>query len=316
MAYEFEQALIDLRERIDSMESDLKNGAPEDMALEVKALRSELDQQTADVFAKLSPWERVQLARHPQRPRTLDFIRYAFTDFVELHGDRRYGDDLAIVGGPARLNDTPVMVVGHQKGKDAKENQQRNFGMAHPEGFRKARRLMLQAEKFRLPLFTFLDIPGASPFLADEERGQAWAIAENLLTMSQLRTPIVVTVIGEGGSGGALALGIGDRVLMLAYSMYSVASPEGAASIVWKDAKFAPDAAKSLKPFADDLEALGIIHRIVPEPAGGAHVDPRAAALALKTALIEELATLERLPLPKLIDRRYAFYRSLGIVAP
>lgn len=316
MAYEFEQELIDLRERIDSMESDLKNGAPEDMAQEVKALRSELDRQTADVFEKLSPWERVQLARHPQRPRTLDFIRYAFSDFVELHGDRHYGDDLAVVGGPARLNDTPVMVLGHQKGKDAKDNQQRNFGMAHPEGFRKARRLMLQAEKFRLPLFTFLDIPGASPFLADEERGQAWAIAENLLTMCQLRTPIIVTVIGEGGSGGALALGIGDRVLMLEFSMYSVASPEGAASIVWKDAKFAPEAAKSLKPFAHDLASLGIVHRIVPEPAGGAHVDPRGAAQALKAALVDELAKLHKLPLSNLLDRRYAFYRSLGVIAP
>lgn len=316
MAYEFEQALVDLRERIDSMEAELKNGAPADAAQEVKALRTELERQTVDVFANLSPWDRVQLARHSQRPRSLDFIRYAFSDFVELHGDRHYGDDLAIVGGPARLGDTPVMVVGHQKGKDAKDNQQRNFGMAHPEGFRKARRLMLQAEKFRLPLFTFLDIPGASPFLADEERGQAWAIAENLLTMSQLRTPIIVTVIGEGGSGGALALGIGDRVLMLEFSMYSVASPEGAASIVWKDSKFAPEAAGSLKPFAQDLARLGIIHRIVPEPVGGAHVDPRDAAQMLKSALVEELTALQELPLPILIDRRYEFYRSLGVVIP
>lgn len=317
MAYEFEQALIDLRERIESMESELKNGNSDNaVAEELASLRSELDRQTQDVFSGLSAWERVQLARHPQRPRTLDFIRYAFTDFVELHGDRHFGDDQAVVGGPARLGETPVMVLGHQKGKDAKDNQQRNFGMAHPEGFRKARRLMLQAEKFRLPLFTFLDIPGASPFLADEERGQAWAIAENLLTMCQLRTPIIVTVIGEGGSGGALALGIGDRVLMLEFSMYSVASPEGAASIVWKDAKFAPEAAGSLKPFADDLEGLGIIHRIVPEPAGGAHVDPRSAALALKTALVEELNGLQGLPLNTLVDRRYDFYRSLGVVAP
>ena len=316
MAYEFEQALVDLRERIDSMEADLKNGAPADAAQEVKALRTELERQTVDVFANLSPWDRVQLARHSQRPRSLDFIRYAFSEFVELHGDRHYGDDLAIVGGPARLGDTPVMVVGHQKGKDAKDNQQRNFGMAHPEGFRKARRLMLQAEKFRLPLFTFLDIPGASPFLADEERGQAWAIAENLLTMSQLRTPIIVTVIGEGGSGGALALGIGDRVLMLEFSMYSVASPEGAASIVWKDSKFAPEAAGSLKPFAQDLARLGIIHRIVPEPVGGAHVDPRDAAQMLKSALVEELTALQELPLSSLIDRRYEFYRSLGVVIP
>ena len=316
MAYEFEQALVDLRERIDSMEADLKNGAPADAAQEVKALRTELERQTVDVFVNLSPWDRVQLARHSQRPRTLDFIRYAFSDFVELHGDRHYGDDLAIVGGPARLGDTPVMVVGHQKGKDAKDNQQRNFGMAHPEGFRKARRLMLQAEKFRLPLFTFLDIPGASPFLADEERGQAWAIAENLMTMSQLRTPIIVTVIGEGGSGGALALGIGDRVLMLEFSMYSVASPEGAASIVWKDSKFAPEAAGSLKPFAQDLAKLGIIHRIVPEPVGGAHVDPRDAAQMLKSALVEELTALQELPLPSLMDRRYEFYRSLGVVIP
>ncbi len=316
MAYEFEQPLVDLRARIDSLESERKNGKPDDAGPELQELRAELARQTTDVFAQLSPWDRVQLARHPQRPRTLDYIRSAFTDFVELHGDRRHGDDLAVVGGPARLNDMPVMVIGHQKGKDAKDNQRRNFGMAHPEGFRKARRLMLQAEKFGLPLVTLLDIPGASPFLADEERGQAWAIAENLQTMSRLRTPIVVTVIGEGGSGGALALGIGDRVLMLEHSMYSVASPEGAASIVWKDAKFAPEAAKSLRPFADDLANLGIIHRIVPEPAGGAHVDPRGAAQLLKTALVEELAALQELPLPKLIDRRYGFYRSLGVVAP
>lgn len=316
MAYEFEKELVELRERIESMESARKNGAPVEAEQELKSLRTELERQTANVFAELSPWDRVQLARHPQRPRTLDFIRYAFSDFVELHGDRYYGDDLAVVGGPARLDETPVMVLGHQKGKDAKDNQQRNFGMAHPEGFRKARRLMLQAEKFQLPLFTFLDIPGASPFLADEERGQAWAIAENLLTMSRLRTPVIVTVIGEGGSGGALALGIGDRVLMLEFSMYSVASPEGAASIVWKDSKFAPEAAKSLKPFAHDLASLGIVHRIVPEPAGGAHVDPRGAAQALKIALIDELAVLRDLSLSELVDRRYEFYRSLGVVGP
>jgi len=314
MAYEFEQPLIELRNRIARLEEQARAGKLNGPPAQMEALRKELSARTQAIFSKLSAWERVQLARHPQRPRTLDYVRMLFTDFVELHGDRYYGDDPAIVGGPARFQGRPVMVIGHQKGKDAKEQQQRNYGMAHPEGFRKAQRLMLQAERFSFPVFTFLDIPGASPFLVDEERGQAWAIAENLRTMAQLRVPIIVTVISEGGSGGALALGVGDRVLMLEYSMYSVASPEGAASIVWKDAKHAPEAAESLKPFAPDLLRFGIIHRIVPEPEGGAHVNPREAADLLRVALAEELESLRKKPLEDLLQERYRFYRSIGVV--
>src|SRR5215831_8257896 len=241
-------------------------------------------------------WERVQLARHPQRPYTLDYLQLAFTDFVELHGDRLFADDAAIVGGLASLTGRTVMVIGHQKGRDTRENILRRFGMARPEGYRKALRLMRQAEKFGMPVVTLVDIPGADPSLPAEERGQSFAIAENLLAMVQLRVPLVSAIIGEGGSGGALALGVGDRVLMLENAIYSVASPEAAASILWKDGGRGAEAAEAMKITAPDLLRFGIIDAIVPEPAGGAHNDYAAAAQFLQRCLSAQLAELDRIP--------------------
>jgi acetyl-CoA carboxylase carboxyl transferase subunit alpha len=271
--------------------------------------RVKLKQQDAP---QLTAWERVQLARHPQRPYTLDYVRLIFTDFVELHGDRLFADDPAIVGGPASLDDTPVMLIGQQKGRDTKDNLLRRFGMARPEGYRKALRLMKQAEKFGMPVVTLIDIPGADPSLVAEERGQALAIAENLLAMSQLRTPIVSAIIGEGGSGGALAIGVADRVLMLENAIYSVASPEAAATILWKDASHAAETAEAMKITAPDLLGFGVIDAIVPEPVGGAHTDYSAAAAALGMALRAQLAKLDALPVDELIARRTRRYRAVG----
>lgn len=307
---EFEKDLVRLREELEKIRHDQNfNG---DREARIRELEFELEARTTRVFTELTPWDRVQLARHPDRPHTLDFVDLIFTDFVELHGDRYFGDDPAIVGGPAKLAGRRVMVIGHQKGRDTRENVRRNFGMASPEGFRKARRLMVQAEKFHLPLVTFLDIPGASPVLEAEERGQAWAIADNLLEMAGLRVPIVVTVIGEGGSGGALALGLGDRIMMLEHSVYSVASPEGAASIVWRDHKFAPEAAAALKLTAPDLVKLEIVDRIVPEPPGGAHNDYDLAASLLGAALEEELAELADRDPDTLPAARQGKFRAMG----
>ncbi len=263
--------------------------------------------------AQPTPWERVQLARHPQRPFTLDYLQLAFSDFVELHGDRMFGDDAAIVGGPAVLDRRTVMVIGHQKGRDTKENVLRRFGMALPEGYRKALRLMRQAEKFGMPIVTLIDIPGADPSLVAEERGQAFAIAENLLAMSGLRTPVVSAIIGEGGSGGALALGIGDRVVMLENAIYSVASPEAAASILWKDGGRGAEAAAAMRITASDLLRFGIVDVVVPEPAGGAHLDHAAAARNLQAALIAQLADLDELPVGVLLERRTQRYRGIGV---
>jgi len=263
--------------------------------------------------AQPTPWERVQLARHPQRPFTLDYLQLAFSDFVELHGDRMFGDDAAIVGGPAVLDRRTVMVIGHQKGRDTKENVLRRFGMALPEGYRKALRLMRQAEKFGMPIVTLIDIPGADPSLVAEERGQAFAIAENLLAMSGLRTPVVSAIIGEGGSGGALALGVGDRVVMLENAIYSVASPEAAASILWKDGGRGAEAAAAMRITASDLLRFGIVDVVVPEPAGGAHLDHAAAARNLQAALIAQLADLDELPVGVLLERRTQRYRGIGV---
>jgi len=263
----------------------------------------------------LTAWDRVQLARDPQRPYTLDYLQLAFTDFVELHGDRLFADDAAIVGGLASLDGRTVMVVGHQKGRDTKENVVRRFGMARPEGYRKALRLMHEAEKFGLPIVTLIDIPGADPSLAAEERGQAFAIAENLLGMIQLRVPFVSVIIGEGGSGGALALGVADRVLMLENAVYSVASPEAAASILWKDGSRGAEAAEAMKITAPDLLRFGIIDGIVAEPPGGAHTDHAAAAQALRGALVEQLATLSELPVDELVAERARRYRRIGAFA-
>ena len=260
-----------------------------------------------------SAWERVQLARHPQRPYTLDYVQLVFSDFVELHGDRLYGDDAAIVGGPAVLDRRTVLLVGHQKGRDTKENMLRRFGMALPEGYRKALRLMRQAEKFGMPIITLIDIPGADPSLVAEERGQAFAIAENLFAMSGLRTPIVSAIIGEGGSGGALAIGVADRVLMLENAIYSVASPEAAASILWKDGTRGADAAEAMKITAPDLLRFGVIDEVVPEPAGGAHEDPAGAARNLRAALMAQLAELDNVPVETLVRQRQSRYRTIGV---
>lgn len=306
---DFEKKLDQLRASIEKIRSDATSRG---QVSRIEELKFELEAQTAEVYAKLSPWQRVQLARHPDRPHTLDYIDTLFTNFIELHGDRYYGDDQAVVGGPAKLGTHRVMVIGHQKGRDTQENVRRNFGMASPEGFRKARRLMQLAEKFKLPLITFLDIPGASPVLEAEERGQAWAIAENLMEMAGLKTPFITTVIGEGGSGGALALGMADRVLMQEYSVYSVASPEGAASIVWRDHKFAPRAAAALKLTPSDLLELGVIDRIIAEPTGAAHRNYLGASRLLEEALIEELDSLCSQPIEKLIHDRTAKFRSIG----
>lgn len=269
----------------------------------------------------LTPWEQVQLARHPERPHTLDYIGALFEELVELHGDRLFGDDPAIVGGPARLEGRSVMVLGHQKGRDTKENAHRRFGMPRPEGYRKALRLMQQAEKFGLPIISLVDTPGADPTLPSEERGQALAIAANLFEMARLRTPAVAAIIGEGGSGGALAIAMADRVLMLEHAIYSVVTPEGCASILWKDVGLAPEAAASMKITADDMARFGIVDGIVPEPAGGAHTDPLAAARALGDALRCTLEDLDRvygvgeaLDAERLLHDRFARYRRIGAI--
>ena len=263
--------------------------------------------------AQLSAWDQVQLARHPQRPYTLDYVQQAFVDFVELHGDRLFAEDAAIIGGLATLKDRTVMLVGHQKGRDTRENLVRRFGMARPEGYRKALRLMKHAEKFGLPVITLIDIPGADPSLMAEERGQAFAIAENLLAMSCLRVPVVSAIIGEGGSGGALALGLADRVLMLEHAVYSVASPEAAASILWKDGGRGADAAEAMRITASDLMEFGIVDQIVPEPEGGAHTDHAAAAATLRQALVSQLCELESLSIDELLDQRARRYRGVGV---
>jgi acetyl-CoA carboxylase carboxyl transferase subunit alpha len=258
-------------------------------------------------------WDRVQLARHPQRPYTLDYLQLAFADFLEPHGDRLFGDDAAIVGGLATLGSRTVMVIGHQKGRDTKENVLRRFGMARPEGYRKALRLMRHAEKFGIPVVTLIDIPGADPSLVAEERGQAFSIAENLVAMAQLRVPLVSVIIGEGGSGGALALALADRVLMLENAIYSVASPEAAASILWKDGGRGAEAAEAMKITASDLLQFGIIDGIIAEPAGGAHTDYAAAANALQAALMRQLNELAALPLDALVEQRARRYRAMGV---
>lgn len=305
---EFELGLSQLRAELAELQR-AGNGSPG----RIERLKQRLKSETDAVFAELTDWDRVQLARHPDRPHTLDYANWCFSGFIELHGDRNFGDDPAIVGGPARLGEHSVMLIGHQKGSDSRDNLARNFGMASPEGFRKARRLMLLAEKFSLPVITLLDIPGASPVLEAEERGQAWAIADNLLTMAGLKTPILAIVIGEGGSGGALALGMGDRVLMQENTVYSVASPEGAASIVWRDYKFAETAAEALKLTPPHLIELGVIDGIVAEPAGGAHTDGPETARLLRERLITELSGLIQIPVPELLEKRHSKYRSMGV---
>lgn len=309
---EFEHGLDDLREQIRKLELSTNTHLESSTTRELTVLRLELEARTADIFANLTPWQRVQLARHPQRPHMLDFVERLFPNFTELHGDRRYGDDAAIVSGLAEFEGISVVVIGHQKGRTTSENIRRNFGMAHPEGYRKARRLFDMAEKFGLPLLTFLDTPGASPNLEDEERGQSWSIAENMARLSQLRVPIIVTVIGEGGSGGALALGVGDRILMLEHAIYSVASPEAAAAIVWRDSELAEKAAKALKLTSSDLLHAGLIDRVVAEPEGGAHQDFNAAAANLRSELAPLITELCSQDVDTLLRTRYDKFRAMG----
>ncbi|HKR56592.1 MAG TPA: acetyl-CoA carboxylase carboxyltransferase subunit alpha [Gemmatimonadales bacterium] len=310
---DFERPLLELERQIE----ELRRAAGEagsDRAKEAESLENKLAELRADIYKQLTPMQRVQVARHPKRPYTLDYLRTVFTDFVELHGDRLFRDDPAIVGGWARLDGETVMVVGTQKGRDTKENLKRDFGMAHPEGYRKSLRLMKLAEKFHAPVITLIDIAGAHPGLGAEERGQASAIATNLIEMAALKTPIIAAVIGEGGSGGALAIGLADRVVMFENSVYSVISPEGCAAILWKDAAQKERAAEALKLTAQDQLELGVIDEIIPEPTGGAHTDPDAAALSLGDALKRHLRQLRKLKTDKLLARREEKYLSMGVL--
>jgi acetyl-CoA carboxylase carboxyl transferase subunit alpha len=305
-ALDFEQPLLELEGRIAALQAE--NRPTEEIArLEERLAR--LRQRT---YAGLTAWQRTQLARHPKRPYTRDWCRLLFDDFIELHGDRRFGDDAAIVGGLARFEGRSLVVIGHQKGRDTREKIARNFGMPHPEGYRKAERLMELAARFRKPLVTFIDTPGAYPGIGAEERGQAEAIARNLRLMAGLPIPMVAVVTGEGGSGGALAIGMGNRVLMLEYAVYSVISPEGCAAILWGDAAKAPEAAAVMKITAPDLLRLGVIDGIVPEPVGGAHRDWEAAAASLKSALREQLGVLTPLSADALVSDRYEKFRRIG----
>ena len=308
---DFEQPIADLESRIQELRR-ASDGHAVNIDSEVDTLQEKLRARTAEIFSALTPWQISQLARHPQRPYTLDYLALVCDEFHELAGDRAYADDAAIVGGLARIAGRACVVIGQQKGRDTKSKIRRNFGMPRPEGYRKALRLMKLAERFSLPLFTFIDTPGAYPGVGAEERGQSEAIARNLLEMAELKVPVVCTVIGEGGSGGALAIGIGDRTLMLEYSTYSVISPEGCASILWKSADKARDAAEALGLTATRLLEHGLIDRVVGEPLGGAHRDPAAMAATLKGVLLEELATLESMPLPDLLERRYRRLRGYG----
>jgi len=308
-ALDFEQPLLELETRLATLQA--QEDSPR-LREEIAKLEERLERQRQKTYASLTAWQRTQLARHPKRPHARDYIRVLFDDFIELHGDRLYGDDAAIVSGLARFEGQGVVVIGHQKGRDTREKIARNFGMPHPEGYRKALRLMQLAEKFGKPVLTFIDTPGAYPGLGAEERGQAEAIARNLREMAGLRTPIVAVVTGEGGSGGALAIGMGNRVLMLEYAIYSVISPEGCAAILWGDAARAPDAAESMKITAPDLVRLGVIDAIVPEPVGGAHRDWDGAAAHLRAALRSHLGDLASKSGDALVAERYEKFRRMG----
>ncbi|HNB90647.1 MAG TPA: acetyl-CoA carboxylase carboxyl transferase subunit alpha [Plasticicumulans sp.] len=308
---DFEQPIAELEAKLQELRK-LCNDTELNISDEMERLETKSRELTESIFKTLTPWQVSQIARHPQRPYTLDYVEHLFTGFEELHGDRAYADDPAIVGGLARFDGRPVMVIGHQKGRDTKEKLRRNFGMPRPEGYRKALRLMKLAERFRLPIITFIDTPGAYPGIGAEERGQSEAIARNLFVMAQLRVPVLCTVVGEGGSGGALAIGVGDKVNMLQYGTYSVISPEGCASILWKSADKAPDAAQAMGITAPDLQKLGLIDEIIPEPLGAAHRDPAQTAAAIRTALLAGLAELDGLDLDALLARRHERLMAYG----
>ncbi len=311
---EFERHVVELEKKI----YELKAGSPEGgagHAEEIAKLEKKAKNLLKEIYSRLTPWQITMVARHPERPYTLDYLQNIFEDFMELHGDRRFRDDPAIVGGLARLDGAPVVVIGHQKGRNTKEKILRNFGMPNPEGYRKALRLMEMAERFSLPVFTFIDTPGAYPGIGAEERGQSEAIAFNLMKMSALRAPIITAVIGEGGSGGALAIGVADRVMMLEFATYSVISPEGCAAILWKDGSKADLAAKALKINAGELLSSGVIDKIVKEPVGGAHRDPQATSVSLKAALVASLKELKSQSVDSLVKSRYKKFRSIGVFA-
>ncbi|XKH01194.1 acetyl-CoA carboxylase carboxyl transferase subunit alpha [Marinobacter nauticus] len=301
---DFEQPIADLEAKIEELRM-VGNDTDINITDEITRLKKKSVSLTESIFSDLKSWDVARLARHPRRPYTRDYIEMMFEDFDELHGDRRYADDLAIIGGTARLNNQPVMVIGHQKGREVKEKVRRNFGMPRPEGYRKALRLMEMAERFKMPILTFIDTPGAYPGIGAEERGQSEAIAFNLAVMSRLKTPIICNVIGEGGSGGALAIGVGDELNMLQYSTYAVISPEGCASILWKSADYASQAAEAMGVTAERLKELGVADNVIPEPLGGAHRNPEKMAESLKARLVQSLEELGRLSMDDLIARRY-----------
>jgi acetyl-CoA carboxylase carboxyl transferase subunit alpha len=307
---EFEKPIIELEQKMEEMRRYADNP---DIALEIARIEKRVNQLQLTVYAGLTRWQKVQLARHADRPYTLDYISMITKDFVELHGDRYYRDDKAIVGGLATIEDRKVMLIGHQKGRDTKSNVYRNFGMPNPEGYRKALRLMKLAEKFKLPVVTLLDTPGAYPGLEAEERGQAEAIARNLMEMSRLRVPIVVAIIGEGASGGALGIGVGDRILMMENSWYSVISPESCSSILWRSWDYKEQAAEALQLTAPDLKKQGIIDEIMPEPLGGAHRNPEQAARVLKDTIVQELKHLAKIKPEKLLERRIDKFSAMGV---
>jgi len=311
---DFEQPIAELEAKIDELKF-LGSDTEINIGEEIARLKAKSRALTTSIFSNLTPWQITQLARHPQRPYSLDYVGQLFTDFQEMHGDRMYGDDLAIIGGLTRLDNHPVMLIGHQKGRDTKERVRRNYGMPKPEGYRKALRLMKLAERFRLPLITLIDTPGAYPGVGSEERGQSEAVARNLFEMSTLGVPIVSVVIGEGGSGGALAIGVCDRLLMLQYSIYSVISPEGCASILWKSADKKELAAEAMGLTADRLSKLSLVDEVIREPLGGAHRDPAAMTDSLKAALLRHLGELEALPTEKVLAMRAERLRAFGVFA-
>lgn len=310
---DFERPILELERKVSELKSLALDGSI-DLEEEIKTLEVRLEKLKKEVFESLTPWQRVQIARHPKRPYTMDYINMTTTDFVEIHGDRMFSDDKAMIGGLAKIDGEKVLIIGHQKGRDTKENIMRSFGSAHPEGYRKAMRLMELANKFNIPIVAFIDTPGAYPGIGAEERGQANSIAYNLREMILLNVPIVVVVIGEGGSGGALGIGVGDRVYVMENSYYSVISPEGCAAILWKDRLKAPAAAEVLKLTAKDLLGLGLIDEEIPEPLGGAHRDPEKAAQAIKKVVKKALKELKSIPRQELLKLRYEKFRKIGSV--
>ena len=308
---DFEQPLAELEAKIIELRNVSDDNAI-DIDEEIQRLKNKLETKTEQIFARLTDWQITQLARHPKRPYTLDYVELMCSNFQELHGDRAFADDYAIVGGPALFNQKPVMIIGHQKGRDTKSKIKRNFGMPRPEGYRKALRLMEMAERFNMPILTFIDTPGAYPGIGAEERGQSEAIAKNLEVMSTLKVPIICSVIGEGGSGGALAIGVGDSTLMLEYSTYSVISPEGCASILWRSAEKAEEAAEALSITSNKLKDLDLIDHIIPEPLGSAYRNPEAVATSLSTMIDKELQRLQTLPVEELLEKRYQRLMAYG----